>query len=74
MDYIEIIDEDGNEETFELVSTFGLKNYPDSYVIYKELDNNKFYIAKYKGDLSNLDTNLTEDEINLAKELFGGNE
>ena len=58
-DYIEIIDDDGNEESFELISTFRLDGYPNNYILYKELDGSKYYVAKYTGDtVSNLDTNF----------------
>ena len=70
-DYIEIIDDDGNEVTYELVSTFRLEGYSDNYVVYKNVDSSKYYLAKYdESSRSLLDTNLSEEEINLAKGLF----
>ncbi len=74
-DYIEIIDDQGNESTYELVSTFNLEGYPSNYVLYKELDNSKYYIGKYDGSsMSFLDTNLSLEEIALAKSLFNKEE
>ena len=72
-DYIEIIDDDGNEESYELISTFRLEGYPSNYILYKEMEGSKYYVAKYSGeDISSLDTNLSDEEIALAKSLFGG--
>ena len=70
-DYIEIIDDDGNEATYELVSTFKLDGYSKNYVVYKSVDSDKYYLAKYdESSMSLLDTNLSDEEINLVKALF----
>ena len=70
-DYIEIIDEDGKETTYEVVSTFKLEGYSSNYILYKEIDNSHLYIAKYNGtSMSDLDTNLSEEELALARGLF----
>lgn len=75
VDYIEILDDNGNEYTYELVSTFNIAGYSYNYVLYKELDSDKYYLARYTGtSMSFLDTNLSLEEIRLAKELFEGNE
>lgn len=72
-DYIEIIDEDGREETYELVSTFNIEGYSGNYVVYKSLDTDKLYLAKYNGmNISELDTNLNKEEIELALKIFEG--
>lgn len=72
-DYIEIIDDEGREETYELVSTFRLEGYSSNYVVYKNIDNDKYYIGKYNGlNISDLDTNLTREEIDLVKGIFEG--
>ena len=66
-DYIEIIDEDGREETYELVSTFNIEGYSGNYVVYKSLDTDKLYLAKYNGmNISELDTNLNKEEIEFG--------
>lgn len=70
-DYIEIIDQDGKETTFEVVSTFNLEGYSCNYILYKELDNSKIYIAKYNGtSMSDLDTELSQEELELARGIF----
>ena len=72
-DYIEIIDDEGNEETFELVSTFNIEGYSSNYVIYKNVDTDKLYLAKYNGmNISDLDTDLSDEERALAIKLFEG--
>ena len=53
MDYIYITDESNNKIKMELVTTFELKNRPFKYIIYKELDNSHYYLAKYKDILKN---------------------
>lgn len=70
-DYIEIIDQDGNETTYEVVSTFNLEGYSSNYVIYKEMEEDHLYIAKYNGtSMSDLDTNLSSEELALCKAIF----
>ena len=72
-DYIEIIDDDGKEETYELVSTFNIEGYSSNYVVYKNIDSDKYYLAKYNGmNMSELDTDLSDEEIKLARALFEG--
>ncbi len=70
-DYIEIINKDNSKTKMEVVSIFKLDDYSSDYIIYKELDNSHYYIAKYKGNnIVNLDTNLSVKEIELAKLLL----
>lgn len=72
-DYIEIIDDEGREETFELVSTFNIEGYSSNYVVYKNVDTDKLYLAKYDGmDISLLDTDLSDEEKALAMKIFEG--
>lgn len=72
-DYIEIIDDEGREETFELVSTFNIEGYSSNYVVYQNVDTDKLYLAKYDGmDISLLDTDLSDEEKALAMKIFEG--
>lgn len=72
-DYIEIIDDEGNEETFELVSTFNIEGYSSNYIVYKNVDTDKLYLAKYSGmNISELDTDLSDEEKALAMKIFEG--
>ena len=72
-DYIEITDQFNNKRTVEVVTTFKLKQYNSNYIIYKELDIDSYFIAKYQGeDVVDLDTNLTQEELSLIKKIFEG--
>ena len=72
-DYIEITDQFNNKRTVEVVTTFKLKQYNSNYIIYKELDIDSYFIAKYQGeDVVDLDTNLTQEELSLIEKIFEG--
>lgn len=70
MDYIYITDENNNKLKMELVTTFELKNFEYKYIIYKELDNSHYYLAKYKDDLEELNTNFSEKEYEMCNLIF----
>ena len=71
MDTIDIYEKDGTKKVMEIVTVFNIAEYESNYIIYREIDKMKTYIAKYKGDkLINLDTNLTEEELNICNEMF----
>ena len=70
MDYIYVTDENNNEKQMEVVSTFKLDGYNFNYIIYCELDKSHFYIAKYRDNIDDLDTNLSDKEINLCNIIF----
>ena len=69
MDYIYITDEFNNKLKMELVSTFELKGYAYKYIIYKDI-NNHLYLAKYKDDVEELNTDFTEKEYELCNVIF----
>ena len=72
-DYIEITDQFNNKRTVEVVTTSKLKQYNSNYIIYKELDIDSYFIAKYRGeDVVDLDTNLTQEELSLIEKIFEG--
>ena len=71
MNTIDIYAKDGTKKAMEIVTVFNIAEYESNYIIYREIDKTKTYIAKYKGDkLINLDTNLTEEELNICNEMF----
>ena len=70
MDYIYITDESNNKIKMELVTTFELKNRPFKYIIYKELDNSHYYLAKYKDNIEELNTDFSKKEYELCNEIF----
>lgn len=70
-DYIEIFDSEGNPKKMEVVSIYKLKESKYNYMIYKELDDSKYYVAKYSGEgIVDLITELRESEIELANSLI----
>ena len=70
MDYIYITDENNNKLQMELVTTFELKGYSYKYIIYKDLEEKHFYLAKYKDDIDSLNTEFTDYEYKLCSEIF----
>ena len=70
-DYIDVYDENGQIKKMEVVTIFRLDGYDFNYIIYKEIDNSHYYIAKYMGeDIVDLDTNLSDKELKLANLVF----
>lgn len=70
-DYIDVYDENGQIKKMEVVTIFRLDGYDFNYIIYKEIDNSHYYIAKYMGEeIVDLDTNLSDKELELANLLF----
>lgn len=70
-DYIEVYDESNQVKKMEVVTIFRLDGYDFNYIIYKEIDNSHYYIAKYVGEeIVDLDTNLSEGELKLANAVF----
>ena len=72
MDYVYIYDDHNNKRKMEVVSTFSVEEYPFKYIIYKELDDSKYYLAKYRENSKDLDTNLTDNEIRVCSYIFEG--
>lgn len=70
-DYIEVYNDEGKKDIMEAVCTFKLKNYDSNYIIYCELDKSHYYLAKYdNNDIANLNTDFTNDEFDLAFNVF----
>lgn len=68
-DYIEIYDKEGNAKEMELV--FGFQNNDINYIIYKSLDNNQLFAAKYQKSIDeDFDSNLSEEELTLCNKVF----
>lgn len=70
MDYVFIKDETGNEKKMEIVSIFELDGYDYKYIIYCELDKSHYYLGKFKDNVSELNTDLSEDEYDLCNVIF----
>lgn len=68
---IDIYSKNGDKVVMELLLAFKLENYKYNYVIYRELDKSKTYVARYKGDKKlDLDTNLSKEEIVLCNKVL----
>lgn len=66
MDFIYVEDLNKKKKKMEVVTTMELEGYPSNYIVYCELDHSHYYVAKYKDNIEELDTNLTEKEIELC--------
>jgi len=71
-DYITIAKNDGSTEQMEVVATFRLEDTSKDCIIYKDLQENKYYAASYNSDLdySNLNTEFTEKEKEQLNQIF----
>lgn len=70
MDYLYVYDDKNNRLKMEIVNIFELEGYDFKYIIYKELDNSRFYLAKYRDNISELDTNISDAEFKLCDKIF----
>ncbi|MEE3342805.1 MAG: hypothetical protein VZS44_01795 [Bacilli bacterium] len=71
-DYITITKTDGTMEKMEVVATFRLEESGKKCIIYKSLNQDKYYAASYDDevDYSNLDTNFTDEEKEQLNKVF----
>ena len=71
MDFIYIEDEKGKQITFEVVTIFNIEDSEHNYIIYRSLDKEKYYIAKYLGEnVVDLDTNLSDKELRIGNTIL----
>lgn len=70
MDFVYIRDENNYEKKMEIVSVFELDGYDYKYIIYCELDKSHYYLAKYKDNVEDLDTDLSDKELSLCNAIF----
>lgn len=72
MDYITVTKDNGENEIMEVVTIFNKSESNYNYIIYKSLNTNDYYTAKYLGnDVVDLDTNLTDEEKKYANAILG---
>ena len=71
-DYITIAKSDGTSEQMEVVATFKLEETAKDCIIYKSLNDGKYYAASYNSDLnySNLNTKFTDKEKEQLNKIF----
>jgi len=71
-DYITITKNDGSTEKMKVVATFRLEDTSKDCIIYKDLQENKYYAASYNNylDYTNLNTEFTEKEKEQLNQIF----
>ncbi len=73
-DNILIAKSDGTSEEMEVVATFRLEESSKNIIIYKELDNDKYYAASYNerddSNYTDLNTDFTDKEKEQLNKLF----
>lgn len=63
----------GQKIPFEAVTVYNLEKSKYNYIIYRDLEQKDYYIAKYLGDdIADLDTNLTEEELDIGNKILKG--
>lgn len=68
-DYIDIYDADGNVTTMELV--FQFERNKIYYIVYKPIDGEELYVAKYKKGINDdFDSNLTSEELEICNKVY----
>ena len=71
MDYITVTKDNGENEKMEVVTIFNKSESDYNYIIYKSLNTNDYYTARYLGDdVVDLDTNLTDEEKAYANAVL----
>ena len=71
-DYICVTKSDGSTEQMEVVATFRLEETSKDCIIYKRINDTKYYAASYDSntDYSNLNTNFSEVEKEQLNKIF----
>lgn len=70
-DYIYIYNENGEKIKMEAVIALKLDNSDDEYIAYREENNpDDIYVAKIKPHTNELDTNLSDREKEMLKEII----
>lgn len=70
MDYITITDNEGNELLMEVVTTFEMEGSEYKYIIYTETDRSNYYLAKYKDNIEELNTDITKKEVEFCEKIL----
>ena len=71
MDYITVTKDNGEIEAMEVVAIFNKSDSDYNYIIYKSLNGDDYYTAKYIGEeIANLDVNLDEEETKYTTGIF----
>ena len=66
---INIYDSNGNAITMEVI--FSFKIIDINYIVYRELDSDKMYAAKFINDINeDFDSNLSSQELELVNNMY----
>lgn len=71
-DFITVMKADGSSEKMKVVATFKLEDSAKNCIIYKSLNDQKYYAASYdaSSDISKFDTNFSEKEKEQLNFIF----
>ncbi|MBP3840844.1 MAG: hypothetical protein IK997_01820 [Bacilli bacterium] len=72
MNNIYIYDSNNKRLEMEVVTIFKFANNIFNYVIYTDMDRNNYYVAKYVYEIDELNTDLTENELNICNQILEG--
>jgi len=72
MNSIYIYDSNNKRLEMEVVTIFKFANNIFNYVIYTDMDRNNYYVAKYVYEIDELNTDLTENELNICNQILEG--
>ncbi len=67
--FIDIYDAANNVVKMELILSFSVNN--TNYIVYRELDSDKMYAAKFTKDINkDFDPNLTSEELEIVNKVY----
>lgn len=73
MDTVVVDNKNGKKEEMEAVTIFEIPNSEFHYIIYRSMDGNEYYVAKYIGESKvNLITDLDASEMEYAMGILKG--
>jgi hypothetical protein len=72
MNLIDVYDDNNQKKTMRIIMSFFIENQNNNYVIYEELDKSHTYVAKYNPQTGDLDTNISDDELQKCEEVVKG--
>ncbi len=71
MNYVMVMDKDQNVEKMEALVNFNIDESNYNYIIYKRLDSDDCFVAKYVGDnIVDLITDLSNEELAYAQAIY----
>lgn len=74
-DIIQVTLDDGSVKNMELVFSFNFENNDYTYIIYRDNDEERFFLAKFLGEYSEnteLVTDFDDEELKKCNRIFEG--